>query len=276
MEAEVGEILKKYGYKPVYDYILAKFKSDYAFLSELFQVKTVNTETKIKRERKTVKNTVEKPTASTIESNVVPVVAVVNKNVPDTPKPVVEQSSEKKSEKKPVVKKVINKPVEHDIIENEIREAPHLRSLALPYGQSDDVGSVVDEEAEDVEIEDEEEGDVVEEKSEEKTVEKAEEKKDVNPNIKPSKCKDASKGKLVDEIKAKNLENSNKGIKSHQHLTDENIRKWIVDEKLKINDICRMTGCYPQKVSKRVKELGLETPVPINQQVAIARKLGKA
>lgn len=256
MEAEVCEILKKYGYKPVYDYILAKFKSDYAFLSELFQVKTVNTETKIKRERKTVKNTVEKPTASTIESIVVPA-------VPDTPKPVVEQSSEKKSEKKPVVKKVITKPVEHDIIENEIK---------------DDVGTVVDEEAEDVEIEDEEEeeGDVVEEKSVEKTVEKAEEKKDVNPNIKPSKCKDASKGKLVDEIKAKNLENSNKGIKSHQHLTDENIRKWIVDEKLKINDICRMTGCYPQKVSKRVKELGLETPVPINQQFAIARKLGKA
>jgi hypothetical protein len=257
MEAEVGEILKKYGYKPVYDYILAKFKSDYAFLSELFQVKTVNTETKIKRERKTVKNTVEKPTTSTIES----IVASVNKNVPDTSKPVVEQSSEKKSEKKPVVKKVINKPVEHDIIENEIK---------------DDSGTVVDEEAEDVEIEDEEEGDVVEEKSVEKPVEKAEEKKDVNPNIKPSKCKDASKGKLVDEIKAKNLENSNKGIKSHQHLTDENIRKWIVDEKLKINDICRMTGCYPQKVSKRVKELGLETPVPINQQFAIARKLGKA
>jgi hypothetical protein len=276
MEAEVGEILKKYGYKPVYDYILAKFKSDYAFLSELFQVKTVNTETKIKRERKTVKNTVEKSTASTIECIVAPVavVALVNKNVPDTPKPVVEQSSEKKSEKKPVVKKVINKPVEHDIIENEIKEAPHLRSLALPYGQSDDVGTVVDEEAEDVEIEDEEEGDVVEEKP----VEKAEEKKDVNPNtlIKESKCKDASRKKLLDEIKVKNLENANKGINSNDQLTDENMRKWILDEKLKINDICRMTGCKQPDVRKRVNDLKLESPVPKKQQFAIARKLGKA
>jgi hypothetical protein len=263
MEAEVGEILKKYGYKPVYDYILAKFKSDYAFLSELFQVKTVNTETKIKRERKTVKNTVEKSTASTIESNIVPVVAGVNKNVPDTPKPVVEQSSEKKSEKKPVVKKVINKPVEHDIIENEIR---------------DDSGTVVDEEAEDVEIEDEEEGDVVEEKSVEKPVEKAEEKKDVNPNtlIKESKCKDPSKKKLLDEIKVKNLENASKGIKSEEQLTDENMRKWILDEKLKINDICRMTGCKQPDVRKRVNELGLESPVSKKQQFAIATKLGKA
>jgi hypothetical protein len=270
MEAEVGEILKKYGYKPVYDYILAKFKSDYAFLSELFQVKTVNTETKIKRERKTVKNTVEKPTTSTIESIVAPVVAGVNKNVPDTPKPVVEQSSEKKSEKKPVVKKVINKPVEHDIIENEIKEAPHLRSLALPYGQSDDVGTVVDEEDEDVEIEDEEEGDVVEEKSVEK--------KDVNPNtlIKESKCKDASRKKLLDEINAKNLENASKDIKSEEQLTDENMRKWILDEKLKINDICRMTGCHQPVVRKRVNDLKLESPVPKKQQFAIARKLGKA
>jgi hypothetical protein len=259
MEAEVSEILKKYGYKPVYDYILAKFKSDYAFLSELFQVKTVNIETKIKRERKTVKNTVEKSTASTIESNIVPVVAGVNKNVPDTPKPVVEQSSEKKSEKKPVVKKVINKPVEHDIIENEIK---------------DDVGTVVDEEAEDVEIEDEEEGDVVEEKP----VEKAEEKKDVNPNtlIKESKCKDASRKKLLDEIKVKNLENANKGINSNDQLTDENMRKWILDEKLKINDICRMTGCKQPDVRKRVNELGLESPVSKKQQFAIATKLGKA
>ena len=261
MEAEVGEILKKYGYKPVYDYILAKFKSDYAFLSELFQVKTVNTETKIKRERKTVKNTVEKSTASTIECIVAPVavVALVNKNVPDTPKPVVEQSSEKKSEKKPVVKKVINKPVEHDIIENEIK---------------DDSGTVVDEEAEDVEIEDEEEGDVVEEKP----VEKAEEKKDVNPNtlIKESKCKDASRKKLLDEIKVKNLENANKGINSNDQLTDENMRKWILDEKLKINDICRMTGCKQPDVRKRVNDLKLESPVPKKQQFAIARKLGKA
>lgn len=255
----MGEILKKYGYKPVYDYILAKFKSDYAFLSELFQVKTVITETKIKRERKTVKNTVEKSTASTIESNIVPVVAGVNKNVPDTPKPVVEQSSEKKSEKKPVVKKVITKPVEHDIIENEIK---------------DDVGTVVDEEAEDVEIEDEEEGDVVEEKP----VEKAEEKKDVNPNtlIKESKCKDASRKKLLDEIKVKNLENANKGINSNDQLTDENMRKWILDEKLKINDICRMTGCKQPDVRKRVNDLKLESPVPKKQQFAIARKLGKA
>ena len=255
----MGEILKKYGYKPVYDYILAKFKSDYAFLSELFQVKTVITETKIKRERKTVKNTVEKSTASTIESIVAPVVAGVNKNVPDKPKPVVEQSSEKKSEKKPVVKKVITKPVEHDIIENEIK---------------DDVGTVVDEEAEDVEIEDEEEGDVVEEKP----VEKAEEKKDVNPNtlIKESKCKDASRKKLLDEIKVKNLENANKGINSNDQLTDENMRKWILDEKLKINDICRMTGCKQPDVRKRVNDLKLESPVPKKQQFAIARKLGKA
>jgi hypothetical protein len=257
MENEVSEILKKYGYKPVYDYILAKFKSDYAFLSELFQVKTVNTETTIKRERKTVKNTVEKPTTSTIECNVAPV-------VPDTPKPVVEQSSEKNSEKKPVVKKVINKPVEHDIIENEIK---------------DDVGTVVDEEAEDVEIEDEEEeGDVVEEKPVEKPVEKAEEKKDVNPNtlIKESKCKDASRKKLLDEIKIKNLENANKGINSNDQLTDENMRKWILDEKLKINDICRMTGCKQPDVRKRVNELGLESPVSKKQQFAIATKLGKA
>jgi hypothetical protein len=272
MEAEVGEILKKYGYKTVYDYILAKFKSDYAFLSELFQVKTVNTETKIKRERKTVKNTVENPTASTIECIVAPVVAVVNKNVPDTPKPVVEQSSEKKSEKKPVVKKVITKPVEHDIIENEIKS---------------DVGTVVDE---DVEIEDEEEGDVVEEKSvekplekteektEEKAVEKAVEKKDVNPNtlIKQSKCKDPSKKKLLDEINAKDLENASKDIKSEEQLTDENMRKWIVDERLKINDICRMTGCHQPVVRKRVNDLKLESPVPKKQQLAIARKLGKA
>jgi len=253
----VSEILKKYGYKPVYDYILAKFKSDYAFLSELFQVNSAKLELKIKRERKTVKNTVEKPTASTIESNVVPA-------VPDTPKPVVEQSSEKKSEKKPVVKKVITKPVEHDIIENEIK---------------DDVGTVVDEEAEDVEIEDEEEGgDVVEEKSEEKPVEKAEEKKDVNPNtlIKESKCKDASRKKLLDEINAKNLENASKDIKSEEQLTDENMRKWILDEKLKINDICRMTGCHQPVVRKRVNDLKLESPVPKKQQFAIARKLGKA
>lgn len=256
MEAEVGEILKKYGYKPVYDYILAKFKSDYAFLSELFQVKIVNTETKIKRERKTVKNTVEKPTASTIESNVV---AGVNKNVLDTPKPVVEQSSEKKSEKKPVVKKVINKPVEHDIIENEIK---------------DDVGAVVDEEDEDVEIEDEE--DVVENKPEEKKEDVLEDKPVEKKGVKLSNCKDPSKRKLLDEINAKDYENFTKGINSHDQLTDENMRKWIVDEKLKINDICRMTGCHQPDVRKRVNELGFESPVPKKQQFAIARKLGKA
>lgn len=259
----MGEILKKYGYKPVYDYILAKFKSDYAFLSELFQVKTVNTETKIKRERKTVKNTVEKSTASTIESNVVPVVAGVNKNVPDTPKPVVEQSSEKKSEKKPVVKKVINKPVEHDIIENEIK---------------DDVGTVVDEEAEDVEIEDEEEeeGDVVENKPEEKKEDVLEDKPVEKKGVKLSNCKDPSKRKLLDEINAKDYENFTKGINSHDQLTDENMRKWIVDDKKKINDICRMTGCHQPDVRKRVNELGLESPVPKKQQLAIATKLGKA
>jgi hypothetical protein len=149
-----------------------------------------------------------------------------------------------------------------------------LRSLALPYGQSDDVGTVVDEEAEDVEIEDEEEGDVVEEKP----VEKAEEKKDVNPNtlITESKCKDLSRKKLLDEIKVKNLENANKGINSNDQLTDENMRKWILDEKLKINDICRMTGCKQPDVRKRVNELGLESPVSKKQQFAIATKLGKA
>ena len=86
MEDKVNELLKVYGYRPVYEYMLARFKSDYYFLSELFQKKP---EPKVKRERKPV----EKPQTSTIGSNL-----DASKNAPDTPSSTVQQKPEKKKQ----------------------------------------------------------------------------------------------------------------------------------------------------------------------------------
>lgn len=242
MEEKVDDLLKIYGYRPVYEYMLARFKSDYYFLSELFQKKP---EPKVKRERKPV----EKPQTSTIGGNV-----DASKNVPDTRSSTVQQ----KPEKKPVVKKVITKPVEHDIIENKIEEKVEEDVEEVEELAEDEVEAEAEAEAEEGEEEHKEEG---EDKS--------------GPFIKTSKCKDPSKNKLTNEINAKKLEHLSKGIQPITLLTDESMKDWLENQKLKINDICKMTGCYPQQVRDRARDLNLISPVSRQQQAIIAKKGGR-
>lgn len=246
MEEQINNLFANYGYKAVYDCIMTRFKADYEFLSELFQVKT---ESKIKHPvKKRVKNiTVENPTTSTIGVTTIE----TNTIVPDTPKPVVEQ----RSEKKPVIKKIITKPPTHDIIVNK---------------------TDADEE-EEKEEEKKEEKKESEDSNQETVNENAENESedDVSIHVKnPSKCKDPNKQKLINEIKAKAEELKSKNIVPSSLLTKESMEKWIVDEGKTQSDICRETGCYSQVVRDRVKELGLGT-MPKKQQFAIARKYGR-
>jgi hypothetical protein len=257
MEEQVNEILQKYGYEPVHSYILSKFKTDYEFLSKLFQVKTEN---KPKRECKTVKHTVVKNTHSTIGDALI----VPNKNVPDTPMPVVEQIPAKKTEKKLVLKKIINKPANHDIIENEIND--DVVTVV------EDVKDVADEDVELIEDEGDEEH-VEEDKD--STDDDVSETNDKSKSIeKTSKCKDASKKKLFDKIKAKNAEYKSKNTDPESLLTEENMKDWILTQKKNLSDICKLTGCYPQTVGNRARELGLTT-IPKKQQMAIAKNCGR-
>ena len=235
MEEKVDDLLKVYGYRPVYEYMLARFKSDYYFLSELFQKKP---EPKVKRERKPV----EKPQTSTIGSNV-----DASKNAPDMPSSTVQQ----KPEKKPVIKKVITKPVEHDIIENKIEE------------KVEEVQELTEDEAEE-EIEDE---------AEEEHKEEVDDKS--GPYVKTSKCKDPSRQKLLNEINIKRAEFLSKGIQPISLLTEERMKEWIENQKLKINDICKMTGCNQQQVGQRARDLNLSSPVSKQQQAIIAKKGGR-
>lgn len=242
MEDKVNDLLKVYGYRPVYEYMMARFKSDYYFLSELFQKKP---EQKVKRERKPV----EKSQTSTIGGNV-----DASKNAPDTPSSTVQQ----KPEKKPVVKKVITKPVEHDIIENKIEEK---------------VEEDVEDDVEEVEELTEEEAEAEADEGQEEHKEEAEDNS--GPYVKTSKCKDPSRQKLLNDINAKKSELLSKGIQPITLLTEEKMKEWMLKQKLKMNDICKMTGCYQQQVRDRARELNLSSPVPKKNQIIIAKSSGR-